>query len=115
MMEVSPSPLSPSTNGVASPSFPVLDPVRLVDHLVSLVEIALGASREELEGPGSLLHKARYTDTVQRCTRFATDTQPCLYIQKDIVPSIENGADETSAWRVHFHYIPLFTPWRAVS
>jgi dynein heavy chain 1 len=97
MMEVSPSPHGPGSNGVTPASFPVIDPARLVDHLVSLVEIALGASREELEGPGSLLHKARYPDTIQRCTRFATDTQPCLYIQKDALPSstLENGIDET--------------------
>jgi len=98
-MEVSPSPGTPAAaNGVATPPFPTVDPNRLVDHLVSVVEIALGATRDELETLGSLLHKSRLNDTIQRCTRFATETQPFLYVQKDIVPSatMENGSDEPS-------------------
>ncbi|EEY14801.1 dynein heavy chain [Verticillium alfalfae VaMs.102] len=97
-MEVA-SPQSPGANGVAAAPFPTIDPVRVVEHLVSACEIALGATREDLEASGSLLHKSRYTDTIQRCNRFATDVQTTLYIQKDIIPSsgIQNGDEESSA------------------
>ena len=67
----------------------------MVDHLVAVCKIALGATTEELEQSGNLLHKSRYSETVARCTRFATDTQNVLYIQKDIAAStvVENGSD----------------------
>lgn len=93
-MEVS-SPAAP--NGVATPPFPTVEPERVVDHLAAVCQIALGATRDELEQPGSLLHKSRYEETVSRCTRFANDTQNVLYVQKDIAQSStgENGADAT--------------------
>jgi len=90
---------SPGTNGSAGTGgFPPADPLPIVHYLTSVLEAALGADREDLENPGSLLHKSRYADTVQRCTRFATDTQTVLYIQKDLVPAstTTNGTTETS-------------------
>jgi dynein heavy chain 1 len=98
-MEVtSPAVPSPgaSANGVTSPpTFPTIEPERVVDHLASVCEVALGATRDELEQVGSLLHKARYGETISRCTRFANDTQNVLYIQKDFASSsaVEPGAD----------------------
>jgi dynein heavy chain 1, cytosolic len=89
---------SPGTNGVATAPFAAVDPSRVVDHLAVLLEAALGATRTELEAPGSLLSKARYPDTLQRCTRFAVDTQVALYIQQDLVPTdrLENGDTDES-------------------
>lgn len=84
-----------STNGVAAAApFPTIEPERVVEHLAAVCEIALGATRDELEQLGSLLHKARYGETVSRCTRFASDSQNVLYIQKDIANSsaVEAGA-----------------------
>jgi dynein heavy chain 1 len=78
------SPASPSANGLATAAFPTIDPNLVVEHLASVLEITLGASRRELENVGSLLSKSRYTETVQRCTRFATESQVALYVQKDI-------------------------------
>ncbi|KAL2153811.1 hypothetical protein VTH82DRAFT_4967 [Thermothelomyces myriococcoides] len=83
----SPPATSPGGNGVAATPFAAVDPVRVVDHLAVLLEAALGATRKELEAPGSLLSKARYADTLQRCTRFAVDAQVALYVQKDLVPT----------------------------
>ncbi|KAK3324626.1 dynein heavy chain, N-terminal region 1-domain-containing protein [Cercophora scortea] len=87
------------SNGVTGSPFAAVDPVRVVEHLTVLLEAALGATRTELEAPGSLLSKARYPDTVQRCTRFALDAQVALYIQKDVAPStaLENAADDDDA------------------
>lgn len=75
-----------------------MDPARVVEHLAQLLEAALGATREELEAPGSLLSTARYSDTLQRCTRFANDALVSMYIQKDIIatPQLENGDAESS-------------------
>lgn len=94
---------NPGPNGAATEPFPAIDPLLLVQYLTSVLEVALGADKEDLESPGSLLHKSRHADTVQRCIRFATDIQTVLYIQKDLVPSsaIENGSEEPSMRALH--------------
>ncbi|CAK7266377.1 dynein heavy chain [Sporothrix epigloea] len=74
------------STGVSSLSY--FDPARVVDHLAAVLEAALGATREELDAPGSILSKTRYADTIQRCSRFAHEPQAVsLYIQKDLVPT----------------------------
>jgi dynein heavy chain 1 len=95
-MEVSSPP--PPANGVALASAPSLDPTQLVDHLVAVIVSNLGATRQELEGAGCLLHPSRLNDTTQRCVRFASDSQPFLYVQKDIAPSstAESPSEEPS-------------------
>lgn len=88
----SPSPLasqSPGASGETPSAFITVDPKLVVDYLVSVVSITLGATREDLESPGSLLSKTSYADTLQRCTRFASDAQVALYIQKETTPSAD--------------------------
>lgn len=96
-MEVSSPPASGLTsNGLASPApFQTIEPERVLDHLVAVCEVALGATKEELEQPGNLLHSSRHAETVARCTRFASDNQNVLYIQKDIAASsaVDAGSD----------------------
>lgn len=98
---VSPGTSGPGTNGLSgssspsAPSFATVDPARVVDYLASLLQAALGATRAELEGPGSLLSRTKHADTLQRCTRFATESQVALYIQKELISS-ENGDDGES-------------------
>ncbi|KAI1853296.1 hypothetical protein JX266_002002 [Neoarthrinium moseri] len=93
MMDTVASPLSPQeplANGIPSPtSFAAIEPEKIVQYLAAVVTIALGASREDLEKDGNPLSPANYADTVQRCTRFATDSQVALYIQKEVVPTPE--------------------------
>ncbi|KAI2473006.1 cytoplasmic dynein heavy chain [Annulohypoxylon bovei var. microspora] len=89
-MEAVASPLGlqgPTTNGISPSSFITIDPALVVDYLASVVTIALGATRDELERSDNILSKDNYTDTVQRCSRFATDAQVALYVQKDAKPS----------------------------
>lgn len=89
---------SNGTNGINGAALVTMDPARVIDHLTKLLEAALGASRDELEAPGSLLSKSRYSDTLQRCTRFTNEAQMSLYIQKDLpaTPPLENGDEESS-------------------
>ncbi|KAI9836369.1 MAG: hypothetical protein M1819_001398 [Sarea resinae] len=99
--------VSPGANGLPNPStYPTVDATRVVDYLRDLLLIALGASKPDLELPGSLLSKARYSDTVQRCTRFASESQVALYVQKDVVAADEvNGAtDSPASPSVHYVY-----------
>ncbi|PHH59003.1 hypothetical protein CDD81_3954 [Ophiocordyceps australis] len=84
-----------TTNGVTPAPFAGIEPERLVEHLAAVCQVALGASPQDLEQPGSLLHKSRYNETVSRCTRFANEGQSVLYIQKDLgnPATVENGSD----------------------
>lgn len=109
-MEVSAPPAqTPPANGVVAAPFPTIEPERVVEYLADVCKVALGATQEELEESGNLLHKSCYAETVSRCTRFATDTQNVLYIQKDIAASstVENGTDtagkDHNAWTVFYH------------
>ncbi|KAL2044341.1 hypothetical protein N7G274_003046 [Stereocaulon virgatum] len=69
-----------------------IDPELVVRHLVDLLEITLGASTEDLKRKGSLLSEARKSDTIQRCTQFASESQRALYVQKTIVTTeLPNG------------------------
>ena len=75
-----------------------IDPDLVVRHLVDLLEITLGASTDDLEGDGSLLSQAKRQDTVQRCTRFASESQVALYVQKDITNiEVPNGLTNGNA------------------
>ena len=97
-MDVVASPQTPNQgpNGVANTPFATIDPRRVVEYLTTQLQVTLGADKRELDAPGSLLSKASYPETVQRCTRFATDTQTALYIQKEPAPvsQLENGSAE---------------------
>jgi dynein heavy chain 1, cytosolic len=104
-MEVT-SPTGPATNGLATTAFPTIDPNLVVEYLASVLQSTLGASRQDLENVGSLLSKSRYTDTVQRCTRFATESQAALYVQKDHVG--DEGLDVSGATS-GMYYIEAFS------
>ena len=100
------SPGSPATNGLAANGLPTIDPNVVVEYLASVLEITLGASRRELENTGSLLSKPRHSETVQRCTRFATESQVALYVQKDTSP--EGQSDGTTDGPGMPKYTPCF-------
>lgn len=99
MMETAPSPLSPqepAVNGISSPSSLAIDLDKVIEYLAAVVTIALGANRKDLERDGNLLSPAQHADTVQRCTRFVSDSQVVLYIQKEIEsrPEVADGPSD---------------------
>jgi len=85
-------------NSLAAPSqVPVADPSVVVQYLTDVLQVTLGASRKDLESAGSMLSKGKYSETVQRCTRFASESQVALYVQKDLVATeATNGTDDGS-------------------
>lgn len=64
-----------------------LDPMTIVDHLRNVLIVNLGATERDLEAPKSLLSEANLPDTIQRCTRFASESQVALYISQNYVES----------------------------
>ncbi|KAI7931816.1 dynein heavy chain [Pyricularia oryzae] len=85
-MEVvaSPPTASPGANGVGPPPFASVDPERVIDYLTNLLEIALGATREELHAEGSFLSDNLRQDALKASSRFANDNHVSLLIQKEI-------------------------------
>jgi hypothetical protein len=101
MMEVTSPGGSPSANGLAAGAGGgyQIDPLLILDHLAQVCEITLGASKKELENVGSLLSKARVSDTTQRVQRWA-ESQAVLYLQKDIASGdvLDGPLDGTSTY-----------------
>jgi len=100
METVAPPTPNPGPNGVGvSSPFVSMDPSVVIDYIVVVLEAMLGARREELEAPGSLLSKASRIDTTQRCQRFANESQvAALYVQKELISILqENGDADSSA------------------
>jgi dynein heavy chain 1 len=88
-------PLVQGVNGVANgtlatPAPSAVDPQTIIKYLSSVLQVTLGASEEDLKGPGSLLHEAQLEETLSRCTRFAVEQQP-LYVLKQAAPVQQNG------------------------
>lgn len=83
-------------NGASTPETAALvDSGAVIQYLTEVLQVTLGAQRSELESAGSLLSESRYNETLQRCTRFASEAQVALYVQKDIVTAEEtNGETE---------------------
>ena len=89
-------PLVQGANGVLSPDdAPQLDPQLVVDYIKDVLHVTLGASEQDLIADGSIFSPLRLSDTVQRCTRFAQESQVALYVQKEHLEDnkdvIQNG------------------------
>ena len=91
--------VSPGVNGhvPSSATTGAIDPDAVVQHLADLLEVTIGASREDLERHGSMLSVGKRNDTIQRCTRFASEPQVALYVQKAIGESQQRNGDPSTA------------------
>lgn len=78
-----------------SPTPPTIDPSIIVSHLEKVLDISLGATEQDLYAPGSLLSPTKKEDTLQRCSRFASEGQVALYLVKNRVD--ESGMDGLDA------------------
>jgi len=79
-----------------------VDSGTVIQYLTEVLQVTLGALKSELESAGSLLSATKYSETAQRCTRFASESQVALYVQKDIVAAEEtNGETEGSGESVN--------------
>ena len=87
-----------------APAPPAVDPDAIVKYLSSVLEVTLGATREELEDEGSLLHEASIDDTISRCTRFALESQDSLYVLKKAPVAQQNGQVNGDGPHVHETY-----------
>ncbi|TKX19773.1 dynein heavy chain [Elsinoe australis] len=80
------------SNGIsAEAESSVFDSQKIIDYLVSILAATLGASRQELEAEGCLLSPALLDDTIDKCTKFALESQVAIHVQKEARPQ-ENGS-----------------------
>ncbi|KAL9625204.1 MAG: hypothetical protein Q9160_000606 [Pyrenula sp. 1 TL-2023] len=82
-----PAPAAPTERPPAS------DPLIVLEHLLSVIQITLGAARKDLESVGSLLSKSRHSETLSRCSRFASEPHVALYAQKDLQDDDRTNGD----------------------
>lgn len=85
-----------SPRGAYTPSAentPAGDPVLVLEHLASVIQITLGAVRKDLESVGSLLSKSRYSESLSRCSRFTSEPHVALYAQKDVLETTQVNGD----------------------
>lgn len=75
-------------NGLTSPTTPLetspLDPNLLIDYLVSLLSVTLGADRADFQVEGSFLSRSEISETLQKCSRFLSEPQVTLYACKQV-------------------------------
>lgn len=91
-------------NGLAPPSQPPsVDPATVVQYLTETLQSTLDALKTDLESAGSFLSKAKYPETIQRCSRFASESQVALYVQKDAIELEQtNGTEEGTRKLTYF-------------
>ncbi|KAJ5973393.1 hypothetical protein N7481_010603 [Penicillium waksmanii] len=82
----------------------VVDSGTVIQYLTEVLQVTLGALKSELESAGSLLSAAKYNETAQRCTRFASESQVALYVQKDIAAAEETNGEAEGSESVHYVY-----------
>ncbi|KAF2182427.1 dynein heavy chain [Zopfia rhizophila CBS 207.26] len=88
-----------------SPTPPTIDPQTLVDYLEKVLDVNLGAAEQDLRAPGSLLSPSKLHDTLQRCTRFALETQTVIYVVKDrLDESRIDGLEAPNGVTAHYTY-----------
>ena len=93
IMEVA-TPSAINGNG-PSPAIEAANPDLVLEHIVSLIEISLGAARSDLKAVGSLLSDTKYAESLERVAQFAADSEVAIYAQKDRRDELVNGHDDT--------------------
>lgn len=103
------SPASP--NGLAaSASLPAIEPADVARYLADYLELTVNAPRETLEAPRSFMSKAKYADTIQRCTRFISESSP-LYVGIESIATDEEPREEESSMFPVLIFIIAYAHW----
>lgn len=82
------------TNGDLVHRIDTTQSLKVLEHLVSLIETNLGIARRELESVGSLLSGAKTRESLERCRQYAEEPQVALYAQRDSLDQQANGHDD---------------------
>ena len=94
-MEVAIASPGAAPSAVAS-LIPTYNPQLLLDYLVEVLKVTLGAHDKELQTNGSLLSGTRKGETLEKCRRFASGTeasQCAIYVIKELLQTEEPVTD----------------------
>lgn len=83
---------SPTPNSSTSLTT-LVNPITVLDYLIDVITLTLGTTKRELESGASLLSKTRYSETLQKCSKFAGDGTVALYASKELIESA--GLDDS--------------------
>jgi dynein heavy chain 1, cytosolic len=78
-----------------SPTIEAANPDLVLEHIVNLIELSLGAVRPELKAIGSLLSDTRYAESLEKVSQFAAGSGVAIYAQKDRREDLVNGHADT--------------------
>ena len=90
-------PIPTSGTGPSAVSLiPTCNPQLLLEYLVEVLKVTLGAREKELSSNTSLLSATRKSETLEKCRRFASgseSSQCAVYVIKEVLESDEPVAD----------------------
>ncbi|KAF8477357.1 dynein heavy chain, N-terminal region 1-domain-containing protein [Kalaharituber pfeilii] len=92
-----------SSSGTGPSAASLIPPYKeqaLLDHLVEVLKITLGARDRELQSNESLLATSKLKETLEKCRRFASssETAQCaIYVTKEVLESDEPTSDEATS------------------
>ncbi|KAI1007775.1 Dynein heavy chain, cytoplasmic [Podosphaera aphanis] len=91
-------PGSGSPNGSSRTETFSPDPKAILEYIVKILEVTLGAERQDLENEGSLLSIDSLQHTLQLCARFAYENHSAIYIMKQLIgPNVLDGGIQISS------------------
>jgi len=93
--------LVPANSGPSNPvptgtMISAFNPVVLADYLAEVLAVTLGSKKSDLEALGSLFHSDKYSETLQKLSRYATEPVVALYASKDTFEAEEALSDPAS-------------------
>lgn len=78
--------------------------ITLLEHIAGVLKTLLGAEKQDLERPGSLLSTDLRIHTLQLCTRFAHENHPAIYAMKDAIIPATSGNEKDSSHSINYKY-----------
>lgn len=88
---------SPGGTGPTS-LIPTYPSQQLLEYLVEVLKLTLGAQEREIQSNGSLLSASRKGETLEKCRRFASssETSQCaVYVIKEVLETEDTSPDTT--------------------
>jgi len=99
---------TPAAAAAAASLIPPYNPQILLEYLVEVLKVTLGARDREIQSNGSLLSATRKGETLEKCRRFASssETSQCaIYVIKEVLETEEATTDTTCMSFVDLEYV----------
>lgn len=101
----------PTPGGAGQPVVSLIPPYNphiLLEYLVEVLKVTLGARDREIQSNGSLLSATKKGETLEKCRRFASssETSQCvIYVIKEVLETEEATPDTTCMSSVDLEFV----------